>query len=851
MKKKIRGVKRRDIQLDFDLYRVNVPIQGISDACLSVVDLWPEGAKQTMLFMHGYAGCLESWEFQINYFARNYRVIAFDLRGHGQSDAPFTQYTMPELVADLDAIVETLNLPEKFILVAHSFGGSIAVEYANAYPERLEKLVLIATAAEYPLPRVADFLLAIPSALYRLAWDYRPRWDAEIHVMKRMMSNNLRHWQGYSLLRSISTPCLVMTGEQDRYFPRYVFEEVGKIIPGAEVHDIGSAKHKVQLERHQAVNRVIERFIEGDERKSWRGRADANHYFKDRIWLKNYAKETPPTIPFPRRPLTSFLESTADWLPKRTALVFYGTKLTYRQLDRQVNQFAQVLHGLGVKHQDRVILVLPNMPQFVIAYYAILKVGGVVVLPNPDADAQQIMQQVSETRSTMLITLCDFSPLAQKIRANSQVRHIIFADIRQVVSGSGYNNLMARWRLKENDSQEQTDALVEQLGERMSVLMKDAPIDAPPVSVSSDDLATIIFTSGTTGAPKGVCLSHANLVANALQTRHWFADLQYGKEKCLSVIPLSHSYGMTNAMNIPITIGATIILLPVFDVQEVLEQIKQYKPTLFFGVPSAYMAINQMSNLRHYGLSSIKACVSGAAPLPIEVQEAFEKLSKGRLIEGYGLTEASPITHANPFHGARKPGSIGIPIPNTEAKIVDLQSGADLPPGQIGELVVRGPQVMMGYWGADGQIDRESAIKEGWLYTGDVAICDNDGYFQLINRKRDTITFGDYSVYPRDVEEVLYENHKVLEVAVVGISTATMGRKIKAFVVPRPGSMLTAEELFDLCRRRLEEYAVPWQIEFRDELPKSFIGKVLRRLLIQDEDEEKQVSKTIDETIVE
>ena len=846
MKKKIRGVKRRDIQLDFDLYRVNVPIRGLSDASLSVVDLWPEGAKQTIMFLHGYAGCLDSWEFQINHFVRNYRVVAPDLRGHGQSDAPFTQYTMPELVADLQTIVEELNFPEKFILVAHSFGGSIAVEYANAYPERLEKLVLLSTAGEYPLPKIADLLLRIPSAFYRLWWDYRPRWDADIHVMKRMMSNNLRKWQGWSLLRDISMPCLVVTGEQDRYFPRYVFEEVGEMIPNAEVHDIGSAKHKVQLERHQAVNRVIERFIEGNHRKSWRGQAQAANIFSNRIWLKHYGKETPPTIPFPRRPLTTFLESTADWLPKRTALIFYGTKLTYRQLNRQVNQFAQVLHGLGVKLGDRVMIVLPNMPQMIIAYYATLKIGGVVVLPNPDADATQIMQQLTQTGSTVLVTLCDFSPLAQKIRANCHIKHIIFADLRHVVSRRVYHKLITRWRLNENEAQTETDALVEPLGPRMAELMRDAPIEAPSVKVSSTDLAAIMFTSGTTDAPKGVCLSHANLVANALQTRHWFADLRYGKESCLSVIPLLHSYGMTNAMNIPITIGATIILLPVFDVEQVLEHIKLYKPTIFPGVPSMYTAINQVANVRNYGLSSIKACISGSAPLPVEVQEAFEKLTQGRLIEGYGLTEASPITHANPIHGVRKPGSIGIPIPNTEAKIVDLQTGADLPAGQIGELLVRGPQVMMGYWSQDGRIDRQSVMKNGWLSTGDVAIYDTDGYFQLINRKRDTIIFGDYSVYPRDVEEVLYENSKVMEAAVVGVGRAETGQKVKAFVVPRPGSHLTVEELLDLCRRRLEEYAVPWQIEFRDELPKSFIGKVLRRLLVQDEESIKMAGQKVE-----
>jgi long-chain acyl-CoA synthetase len=252
-----------------------------------------------------------------------------------------------------------------------------------------------------------------------------------------------------------------------------------------------------------------------------------------------------------------------------------------------------------------------------------------------------------------------------------------------------------------------------------------------------------------------------------------------------------------------------------------------------------YTAINHARNVREYGLSSIKACISGAAPLPVEVQEEFEKLTRGRLVEGYGLTEASPVTHANPLFGVRKVGSIGMPIPNTDAKIIDLASGEDLSAGQIGELAVKGPQVMEGYWGSEPDGSPESALKGGWLHTGDVALMDADGYFQIIGRKRDTIMAGDYSVYPRDVEEVLYENSKVLEVAVVGVASAESGQRVKAFVVPRPGTTLSKEELLDLCRRRLEEYAVPWDIEFREELPKSFVGKVVRRLLVERQDAER------------
>jgi long-chain acyl-CoA synthetase len=286
-------------------------------------------------------------------------------------------------------------------------------------------------------------------------------------------------------------------------------------------------------------------------------------------------------------------------------------------------------------------------------------------------------------------------------------------------------------------------------------------------------------------------------------------------------------------MNMPIALGATLVLLPTFDTVEVLEHIRDHKVTLFPGVPSMYMALNQAPNVRSYGLSSVKACISGAAPLPIEVQEAFEKLSHGRLVEGYGLTEASPVTHANPLYGRRQPGSIGIPIPNTEAKIVDLVAGEDLPPGRIGEMLVRGPQIMQGYWRADGTLDKTLLLKDGWLDTGDVAVMDTDGYFRIISRKKDTIVFGEYTIFPRDVEEVLYEHPRVMEVAVVGIGRSDEGQKVKAFVVPRPGSELSKEELLDLCRRRLEPYAVPWEIEFRSELPKSFIGKVLRRLLVE------------------
>lgn len=833
VKRKLRGFKRSAIELDFNLYRVNVPIEGLANAELSVIDIQPEGVEKTIMFVHGYAGCAETWEHQINHFAHTHRVVAPDLRGHGQSDAPLSQYTMPEMVTDLYTITQALTLPETFVLVGHSFGGSICVEYANAHPEQLERLVLIATAGEYPLPKMATWAIRLPSTFYRLWWDYRPRWNADIHVMKRMMLNNMRRWQGWPLLRNIRTPTLIITGERDNYFPRYVFDDVSKMVAGAELYDVGAAKHKVQLERHQAVNRAIERFTGGKHRATWRDQAVNSGESARRPWLHHYAPGTPPTVPIPRQPLHKSLESTAEGLPRKTAIRFYGARLTYRQLDNIASQFAHALHGVGIKPGDRVMIILPNVPQMVMAYYGVLKAGAVVVLSNPEADAAQIVRQLQETETKVLVTLQDFTDLIRLVQRKTAVEKIVLTDIRDVVSAITYKKLMARWHIE----QQAGDAPLEADDRIMRGLdmIEDASVSPPAVQVAPDDLAAILYTSGTTDAPKGVCLTHANLLANVLQVRHWIQDLEYGRETCLAVVPLTHSYGMTNAMNLPIAIGATILMLPVFELEQVLDHIKTYKPTIFPGVPSMYTAINHAAGIRGYGLESIKACVSGAAPLPIEVQEEFEKLTRGRLVEGYGLTEASPVTHANPLYGVRKVGSIGIPIPNTDAKIVDLITREELPPGQIGELAVKGPQVMAGYWQTDDTGDSESVLIDGWLYTGDVAVMDSDGYFTIISRKRDTIMAGDYSVYPRDVEEVLYENNKVLEVAVVGVPTdGGQGQRIKAFVVPRKGTDLSKEELLELCRRRLDEYAVPWEIEFREELPKSFVGKVLRRMLVED-----------------
>ena len=828
MKKRIRGLKRSVFLLDFDLYRVRVPIRDYDGQHLSVIDLHPQDVESTIVFQHGFAGVAESWEHQLAHFASEYRVIAPDLRGHGQSDAPHSQYSMSELVEDMRDVLDALGAPEKIVLAGHSFGGAVCIEFALTYPERIDKLILVASAGEYPLPRFASLLFRIPVHIALPFWRYRRKWDAEYHALKNMFLNSMHGWQAWSQLRDISIDTLVITGERDNYFPRYVYDDVAKLIPGAVVEDVGSAKHKVQLERHDAVNRAIERFIKTSKRSSWRSISAVDALSDGRPWLGHYDTDTAHTIPIPHQPLFRFLESAADWAPRRVATVFYGKTLTYRQLEARTNQFARGLRNLGITAGDRVQIVLPNTPQFLIAYYAVLKLGAVVVLSNPDANAELIVSHSRETAAKVLVTLSAFSRLAKLIQTSTDVQALIFTGIGKHVTTSK-DSAYGRHKHPTDEDEE----LARQIGRRMSEIIADQSAEPPRVNVAPGDLAVISYTSGTTGRPRGVCLSHRNLVANALQTRHWMKEIVYGKEVVLAVVPFEHSYGMTAAMNLPILIAAKIVIISVFELQQVLEQIRRYKPTLFPGVPSMFTLINQARNVRSYGLSSIKACISGAAPLPVEVQEAFEKLTRGRLVEGYGLTEAAPVTHSNPLFGLRKVGSIGVPLPNTDAKIVDILSGQDLPVGQVGELLVRGPQVMQGYWRVDG--NEESVVRDGWLHTGDVAVMDADGYFKIISRKRDTIFTGDYSVYPRDVEEVLYEHNKVLEVAVVGVGHEAGNQRVKAFVVPRPESRLSKEELLALCRRRLEAYAVPWEIEFRQALPRSFIGKVLRRALFEDD----------------
>ncbi len=823
------------MQVDLELYRRDIHLNTTPPLTLSAIDIAPESPRRTLVFLHGFGGNARQWAYQLTHFSDQDRVIALDLRGHGHSARPDGPYDVPTLVADLEAVFEALDLQEPVVLVGHSFGGALAVEFAVAHPERVDKMVLIAAAGEYPLAWNLRTALQLPVPVLNAVHPFvRRMLAAPPRVLKRMYHEALRPWRGWDKLEALRVPTLVIRGHRDRVFARQYYEKVAHAIPDAQDVDVGVSGHMVMLERRDAVNRAIERFLDGP--RSWRDAPPRASLLKQRPWLAHYDSGVPYTIGIPPVTLDQFLTSAARRFPGRPALHFMGLRMTYRRLEREANRFAQALIGLGVQPGERVMLLMPNTPQMVVCFFGTLRAGAVAAFATPLSEPDELLRQIHDSGASVLVTLTPLWEVARRALKETRLQQVILTalwDYMPWEKGLAFRltRAKAEGHLPPRPLPPRTF--------RLPRLLYTQPPRRPQVRVEPDSLAVLQYTGGTTALPKGVMLTHRNLVANTLQTRHWIPDVEEGREVVLSVLPFSHIYGLTTSLCVPVAMAGAMVILPTFVTADVLKAIRKYRPTLFPGVPAMYTAINDFPDVRRYRVDSIRACISGAAPLPVEVQEAFERLTRGRLVEGYGLTEASPVTHANPFNGLRKAGSIGIPFPNTEAKIVDLATGKDCPPRRIGELAVRGPQVMKGYWNYP-QATKEALTPDGWLLTGDLARMDEDGYFQIIARKKEMILAGEYQVYPRDVEEVLYEHPKVREAAVVGIQAPRLPfQRVKAYVVLRQGESASEEELISLCRKRLESYAVPWKVEFVDELPKSFVGKVLRRVLIEASQDER------------
>jgi len=539
----------------------------------------------------------------------------------------------------------------------------------------------------------------------------------------------------------------------------------------------------------------------------------------ERPWFHFYEPNVRRQVEIPEITLVEMFKQTMFKFPNKQALIFGGKIITYREMDTLIERMAKVLVQRGVKKGDRISIFMPNSANWVISFFAIQRVGAIVVQTNPLYVESELKALLQDSGAIGIVSIPPLFSRIAPIQAEVGLK-LIALDYLRGLSG------LAGLGLAHNP-------VYMDLEEQLSDLSLDE-LESPPCVTQSHDVAVLQYTGGTTGTAKGVMLTHHNLVANAIQAWEWIVGHE-GKERVLTVLPLFHIYALTACMNFSILSGGAMIILPKFDIDAVLQHINDYEPTFFPGAPTMYVAVINHPRIKEYKVSSIRCCLSGSASLPKEVAIRFGELTGGRLVEAYGLSEASPATHLNPIFNSRV-GSIGVPAPNTDAKIMDLETGKkELPPGEIGELVVKGDQVMLGYW--QKPEETTAVLQDGWLYTGDIAYKDEDGFFYIVDRKKDMIITGGYNVYPRDVEEVLYTHPAVREAVCAGISNPYWGEMVKAYIVPKEGVTVTEEEILKYCQDKLATFKIPKQIEFRESLPKTAIGKVLRRYLVEEERE--------------
>ena len=549
-----------------------------------------------------------------------------------------------------------------------------------------------------------------------------------------------------------------------------------------------------------------------------------------KVWHQFYDEGVPSEIDLPHKPLHVILEKAALEFPQVIATEFVGARLTYQQLRDHVSRFGASLSQLDVMPGDRVAIMLPNCPQTVIAYYAALSIGAVVVLTNPMYVEREISHQFTDAGVKVLVGLDHLFPRIERVWKKTPVEQLVITSIRDYLPFP----LNLLYPLKAKKQKLNMTVPYSESIHPFKRLVNDSPGNPPRPEVDPDEVAAFQYTGGTTGVAKGVMLTHRNLVTNVMQITSWLPEIRCGEERFLAVLPFFHVFGMTVAMNFPIYCGGSMTLLPRFEIKDFLKTTGKARPTIAPLVPTIFTAIVNYPEVAKYDLSSIRICISGSAPLPVEIMHRFEKLTGSVILEGYGLTEASPVTHVNPIKGKRKTGSIGVALPSTDARIMDLETGTkEQQVGQTGELTVRGPQVMKGYW----NMAEETAetLKDGWLHTGDIAHMDEEGYVFIVDRKKDMIIAGGFNIYPRDIDEVLYEHPKIADAVTIGVPDPYRGETVKVFVVVKPGESLSEKEVIAHCKEKLAAYKVPRLVEFRQELPKTMVGKVLRKELRAEE----------------
>jgi len=558
---------------------------------------------------------------------------------------------------------------------------------------------------------------------------------------------------------------------------------------------------------------------------------------KEQLWFKKYDKGVPHTIEYPKVPLFHFMEQISQRHPDTPCTIFHGAIITYKEMNAITDTLAGALANLGVKKGDRVGLFIPNTPQFVMAYFAVLKAGGVVVATNPQNTPPEIEHQVNDAGVEVMIVMSNYYKIIKAAQPKTKIRTVIVTNIKETLPPL----LRTLFTLaKEKKGGFRIDHLDDGDLWMKDLIAKHKPSDRPKLDITSDDNALFQYSGGTTGISKGAIATHFNLIADTLQIKSWMTELEEGKEIILMAIPLFHVYGMVAGMLFAMASGSSMVMVPnPRDLKDVLKNIQKFRPTIFPGVPTLYNAINNHADVKagKYDIRSVKACISGSAPLMRETKETFEALTGGKLCEGYGLSEAPTATHCNPLLGENRTGSIGLPLPDVDARIISLDDGeTEMPVGEIGEIVINAPQVMKGYHNMPTETAntlRKRKDGKVWLYTGDIARMDEDGFFYIVDRKKELIKPGGYQVWPREVEEVIIAMPKVMEVGVAGIPDPYRGETVKAWVVAKQGETITEDEVKAWCKERLAPYKVPTHIEFRKELPKTTVGKILRRELIR------------------
>ncbi len=552
--------------------------------------------------------------------------------------------------------------------------------------------------------------------------------------------------------------------------------------------------------------------------------SDRNDYAQ-KIWLNAYEQGVTHSVDFQEVLMPQYLEESTQTFPDHPALIFQGFTLSFKELNEMVAKFAAALKGFGVEKGDSVAILLPNVIPCVVAYYATLKIGGIVVLNNPLYSDRELEHQFTDSNATFLITLDLLANRMVKLRGKTAIKTIVYTSIGDYLPFA--KRLLFPLVAKRKGLAAEVSPAPDLY--KFKELIAKTPPDYTQADVDMDDVAMYQYTGGTTGVSKGVILTHRNISYQIQQCEVWFTTFKRGAEVMLGALPIFHVFGMSISMNLAIKMGWANVLVPKPQPEPLLEAISKFKVTFAPMVPTMYIGILDHPDLDHTDLTSIKGCFSGSAPLPLDVINNFQEKTGSIIVEGFGLTESTPVTHVNPFNGVRKPGSIGVPIPNTDCKIVDLEDNTrEMPIGESGELLIRGPQVMKGYLKNPGET-KKTLTPDGFLCTGDVAKMDEDGYFYIVDRIKDMIISGGYNVYPRDIEEVLFEHPKILEACCVGIPHKKRGEAAKAFIVLKEDQEMTAHEVIEYCNTKLAKYKLPVEVEFRHELPKSNVGKILKK----------------------